>query len=203
MRETRKISFDACVAPVDALSWIDWLGNGAGLLCVWLVVRQQVASWPVGILNNAFYLVLFWQGGLYADALLQVVYVVIALYGWWMWLYGGQARTELRVSRASGLHLGAAAFFVVLSTLCLEKILSVFTDSTVPGLDGWTTALSLAATWLQSRKYLESWLFWILADVFYIGLYWYKDLHLTSVVYAVFLLMCFRGWREWKAACVA
>jgi nicotinamide mononucleotide transporter len=168
---------------------------------VWLVVRQRVASWPVGILNNALYLVLFWEGGLYADALLQVVYVGIALYGWWMWLYGGQDRTELRVGRATALHLAGTAMVVLLLTGGLAKLLSVYTDSTVPGLDGWTTALSLGATWLQSRKYLESWLLWILADVFYIGLYWYKDLHLTSVVYAVFLLMCIRGYKEWRAAC--
>ncbi|HNH50637.1 MAG TPA: nicotinamide riboside transporter PnuC [Myxococcota bacterium] len=170
---------------------------------MWLVVRQKVASWPVGILNNALYLVLFWEGGLYADALLQVVYVGIALYGWWMWLYGGEARTELGVSRATGLHLGLTSVGVVFGTLGLAKLLSVYTDSTVPGWDGWTTALSLGATWMQSRKYLESWVLWIVADLFYIGLYWYKDLHLTSVVYAVFLLMCIRGYRDWRAACAA
>ncbi len=168
---------------------------------MWLVVRQQVASWPVGILNNAFYLALFWQSGLYADSLLQVFYVGIGLYGWWAWLYGGEARGVLRVSRVSGAALGGTAILVAVGTVVLANLLSVYTDSTVPGLDGWTTALSLGATWLQSRKYLESWLLWILADVFYIGLYWYKDLHLTSLVYAVFLLMCIRGYKEWRAAC--
>jgi nicotinamide mononucleotide transporter len=166
-------------------------------------VRQRVASWPVGILNNAFYLALFWQSGLYADSLLQVLYVGIGLYGWWMWLYGGEARGVLRVSRVPGRALFGTALAVGLGTVVLSKLLSVYTDSTVPGMDGWTTALSLGATWLQSRKYLESWLLWILADIFYIGLYWYKDLHLTSMVYAVFLLMCIRGYKEWRAACAA
>jgi nicotinamide mononucleotide transporter len=65
-------------------------------------------------------------------------------------------------------------------------------------MDAWTTALSLSATYLQSKKYLESWVLWILVDVFYIGLYLYKGLQLTAGVYFVFLCMCLMGWRAWK-----
>ena len=68
------------------------LGFITGALCVLLAVREHMWNWPVGIANNLFFFVLFWRSKLYADASLQIFYVLIAVYGWWLWLYGGEGR---------------------------------------------------------------------------------------------------------------
>ncbi|HEX5595536.1 MAG TPA: nicotinamide riboside transporter PnuC [Micromonosporaceae bacterium] len=74
-------------------SWAELLGFGTGMLCVLLVVRQHIANWPIGILNVLLLMVVFWSAGLYADSGLQIVYVVLGLYGWWHWTFGGADRT--------------------------------------------------------------------------------------------------------------
>jgi nicotinamide mononucleotide transporter len=179
------------------MSLTETLGFLTGAVCVWLAVRQNIWNWPIGIANNIFYLVVFFKAKLYADAGLQIVYVAISAYGWWSWLRGGEQRSELTVTRLRllhGIYIGVAT---AISAVGLTWILRSFTDSTVPMLDAVTTALSLAAQYMISRKILENWTVWIIADVIYIGLYAYKSLYLTSLLYLVFLVMCVFGHIRW------
>ncbi|MDX3078085.1 nicotinamide riboside transporter PnuC [Streptomyces sp. MI02-7b] len=177
------------------VSWVEVLGFGSGALCVWLVARRHIANWPVGIGNNLFFILLFAGAGLYADAALQVVYVALAVYGWWSWIAG--ASGHLAVSRTDARTWRILATATVLATAGLTVLLDRATDSTVPFWDALTTALSLAATYGQCRKKIESWYLWIAADVVYIPLYAYKGLYLTSLLYAGFLLLCAVGLRAW------
>jgi nicotinamide mononucleotide transporter len=179
---------------------VEILGFVSGALCVWLVARQNVWNWPIGIANNITFLILFWAAGLYADSSLQVVYLGLAVYGWWAWLRGGSAHSSLtvtRTTRAQWVVLGALG---VLGTVGLTVLLDTVTDSTVPLPDAVTTILSLLATWGQARKKLESWWLWITADVIYVPLYAYKDLWLTAVLYVGFLALCVLGLRNWHAS---
>jgi nicotinamide mononucleotide transporter len=179
---------------------VEILGFVSGALCVWLVARQNVWNWPLGIANNITFLVLFWTAGIYADSVLQLVYLGLAGYGWWSWLRGGTARTTLKVSRTTRgqwIVLGATG---VLATVGLTVLLDTATDSTVPLPDAATTVLSLLATWGQARKKLESWWLWITADVIYVPLYAYKDLWLTAALYVGFLALCVLGLRNWRAS---
>jgi len=176
------------------------LGFITGALCVWLLARQIIWNWPIGIANNALYLIVFLRSGLYGDAGLQLVYMLLGAYGWWTWLRATPGQAELPVTRASG---GTWAWLIPatgVAAIALAFFLARFTDSTVPGWDGSTTALSLAAIFGQSRKYVESWWMWIAADVIYIPLYIYKNLWLTSVLYLVYLILCVIGLREWRRA---
>ena len=140
-------------------TWAELLGFATGVVNVWLVARQHIWNWPIGIANVLLLMLLFWTAGLYADAGLQVVYVVLGLYGWWHWLFG-----------VAGLLLTGA----------LWVLLDRATDSTVPLADAVTTALSLLATYGQTRKLVESWWLWIVADLVYVPLYAYKGLWLTG-----------------------
>ncbi|MFD8492243.1 nicotinamide riboside transporter PnuC [Amycolatopsis sp. NPDC059657] len=184
-------------APVSV---IELIGAVTGVWCVWLVARQNLWNWPIGIANNLAFLLLFTTAGLYADAGLQVVYVALALYGWWNWLFGGKDRGTLpvRLTR-SGEWIGLAAGGVA-GTVGLWALLAHATDSTVPWWDAATTVLSLLATYGQTRKLLESWWFWIAADVLYIPLYGYKGLWVTAVVYVIFLCLCVNGLISWRRA---
>ena len=182
------------------MSVTEVLGFVTGALCVWLLARQIIWNWPIGIANNALYLIVFLRSGLYGDAGLQVVYMILGAYGWWTWLHVTPGRAELPITRTSG---GTWTWLIPatgVAAIALAFFLGRFTDSTVPGWDGFTTALSLAAIYGQSRKYVESWWIWIAADVIYIPLYIYKDLWLTSVLYLVFLILCVIGLRAWRRA---
>lgn len=183
-----------------SMSWTEVLGFATGALCVWLVARQHVANWPIGIANNLFFIVLFAQAGLYADAGLQIVFIALAAYGWWSWTHGGGPGTAgalavRRTTRAEWVCLAAAGAVGVLG---LTLLLSSATDSTVPFWDALTTGLSLAATYGQCRKLVESWWLWIAADLVYVPLYAYKELYLTSVLYVGFLALCVAGLAGWR-----
>ncbi|MEV0040166.1 nicotinamide riboside transporter PnuC [Streptomyces sp. NPDC050804] len=180
------------------VSWTEVLGFGSGALCVWLVARQHLANWPIGIANNVFFIMLFTQAGLYADAGLQVVFITLAAYGWWTWTHGGGPGSSLPVRRTTRTEWNRLLAAGAVGTLGLTLLLGRATDSTVPFWDALTTALSLMATYGQCRKRLESWWLWIAADLVYIPLYAHKDLYLTSLLYLGFLALCVAGLRNWS-----
>jgi nicotinamide mononucleotide transporter len=184
-------------------TWAELLGFVTGAVNVWLVVRQNVLNWPIGIANVMLLGLIFFDSKLYADAGLQVVYVVLQAYGWWQWLYGGRGRTALVTRRTRSAEWIGLAVAATAATGVLTWVLSTWTDSDVPFWDALTTSISLAATYGQSRKLLESWWLWIAADLVYIPLYFHKELYLTSALYVIFLGLCVAGliaWRsDWRA----
>jgi nicotinamide mononucleotide transporter len=181
------------------VSWAEAAGFLTGAVCVWLVAREHIANWPMGIANNVFFAVLFWAAGLYADAGLQFVYLALGAYGWWQWVAGGP-RGTLEVSRTPRAEWQALTVLGVLGTGALTLLLGWVTDSSVPFWDALTTALSLVATYGQCRKRVESWWLWIAADLIYVPLYAYKRLYLTSGLYLVFLGLCVVGLVSWRAS---
>jgi len=72
------------------MSWNEILGLLTGAASVLLAVREGAWNWPIGIANNIFFFILFWKAKLYADAILQIVYLVISIFGWWNWVFGGE-----------------------------------------------------------------------------------------------------------------
>jgi nicotinamide mononucleotide transporter len=181
-------------------TWAEVLGFATGFVNVWLLVRQHILNWPIGILNVVLLMVVFWQYGLYADAGLQIVYVILGFYGWWLWRYGGARRTQLTVRSTTRTEWIALLIAGLVLTAALWIFLDRLTGSTVPLADAITTALSLMATYGQSRKLLESWWLWIAADLIYIPLYAYKDLWLTALLYIAFLTLCVFGLHAWRVA---
>jgi nicotinamide mononucleotide transporter len=182
------------------LSPVEIAGFITGALCVWLVVRRNVWNFPLGIANNVFFWLLFMQAGLYADAWLQVVYLVLGALGWYWWLYGGADRTALVVRDTPTWGWAVVGTFVVVATGVIYALLTSHTDSTVPLADALTTALSLGAQVMLNRKWIGNWWLWITADVLYVVLYWHKDLYLTSILYAGFMVLCVVGLNQWRSA---
>jgi nicotinamide mononucleotide transporter len=181
----------------DAVTWAELLGFATGAAGVWLTVRFNIWNFPVGIANNVFFLVLFWTARLYADASLQIVYLVLGVMGWWEWLHGGERRTKRLMGHATVKVLIWLAVLAVPATWGLTVILGRAHDI-APFWDALTTALSLAAQWLLNLKKFENWFFWIAADVVYVPLYFVKVLYLTGIVYVLFFTMCLMGLRVWR-----
>lgn len=180
------------------MSALELVAALTGAVSVWLSVRQNIWSWPTAIVNVVLYALVFREAKLYADMGLQVVYAVLSLYGWYEWLYGGEGRTELRVTRtpprlAAVLTLVAAAGSAVLGALLRHS-----TDAALPFADSFLSSTSLVAQWMMTRKLLENWLVWIAVDVLYVGMFLFKGLYLTAGLYAVFLALAVRGYLDWR-----
>ena len=169
-----------------------------GAVSVFLSVRENVWSWPTAIVNVTLYIFVFLSAKLYADMALQAVYILISVYGWHQWLHGGAGRTALPVTRATRRLAAGLVGIAAVSVLILGTVLGRYTDAALPWLDSTTTVTSLVAQWMMAKKILENWLVWVAVDVVYIGMFLYKSLALTALLYAVFLVLSATGYVQWK-----
>jgi nicotinamide mononucleotide transporter len=182
---------------------IELIGAILGLLYILFSIRQHILTWATGLLTSVLYIIVFFQSGFYADMGLQVYYVFISIYGWYFWLKGEKkaarnSEQQVPVTRIKKWVLVKSAIVTLLIFLFLIFILKRFTDSTVPVMDSLTTALSITATWMLAKKYIEHWLIWIFVDFFSAGLYVYKNLWPTVVLFIVYAVMAIVGYLEWK-----
>ncbi len=150
------------------------------------------------MVSVTLYALVFFEAKLYADMGLQGLYFLLAAYGWWAWLHGGEESGELHVARASPRLLVALAVAGGIAAVLLGQTLHRLTDASLPFMDSALTTYSIAAQWMQTRKLLETWLVWIALDVFYVGMFLYKGLYPTAGLYAVFLYLAGLGFVEWR-----
>lgn len=180
------------------MSPLEIFAAAVGAWSVWLSVRQNVLSWPTAIVNVVLYTIVFYEAKLYADMGLQVVYAVLSVYGWYQWLYGGEGHTTLHVSRTTRSLAIRLALIAATSAVLLGSLLHRSTDAALPFMDSALTSASLVAQWMMTRKLLENWAVWIAVDVLYVGMFIYKGLYVTAVLYAVFLGLAVKGWIDWR-----
>lgn len=177
---------------------VEWTAVVFGIVSVYLSVRENVWSWPTAIVNVSLYVYIFLHARLYADMGLQVFYICISFYGWWNWLYGGENHSELHVSRLRREMAILLAVGGVLGAAALGTLLDRTTNADFPYIDSTLTVASLIAQYLMTRKVLENWAIWVVADVAYVGMYISKNLYPTAFLYAVFLVLAAMGWVQWK-----
>lgn len=195
------VAASACLIAASLRKWIaidltEVMGFVTGAVCVLLVIEQNIWNFPVGILNNVFFAALFLSSRLYGDMALQIVYMVLGVAGWWQWLHGGKNRGRLNISHTSVREAVILAVAGIAATVAMREYFLRINDS-APFLDALTTTLSLIAQYLLNCKRIENWFVWIVADVLYVWLYIQKDLHLTAILYAVFIFMCLAGLFSW------
>ncbi|MCT4602527.1 MAG: nicotinamide riboside transporter PnuC [Marinifilum sp.] len=178
---------------------VEIIGTISGLIFLYLEIKQNKWLWPVGLLTSVMYIYVFFVAKLYADMSLQFYYVFISIYGWILWSRGKkQEEKKLPVIR---LHLNLSLKLVAASIgiyALIAYILVNFTDGSVPYWDAFTTALSIVATWMLARKILEQWLVWIVVNSVSLGLYIYKDLNFTAVLFFFYTTMAVVGYLQWK-----
>lgn len=179
---------------------LEIVGVAFGLISVYLATKEKIASWPTAIVNVSIFFFVFWEAKLYADAGLQIVYLVLSMYGWYEWLYGGAQKTALVVSRAPLRHWIVLVTLAVIFSVGLGAFMARHTDSPIPFLDASLTATSLVAQWMMTRKQIENWIVWILANIVYVPTMIARDLPWTAFQYAVFLVLAFMGYRSWRTS---
>ncbi len=182
------------------MGWIEATAVVFGLAAVWLTVKQSIWCWPAGLVQVTIYSYIFFEVRLYSDLILHVIYIGIQIYGWHHWLRGGGGprRNELPVTSLSRVEVWGLSLITAGGSAAWGWAMASWTDAVVPFGDAFTTVASLIAIWLQAQKRLASWVFWIAVDVVAIGIYLYKDLLLTAVLYLMFLVMSLIGYREWR-----
>jgi len=170
----------------------------SGLLSVWLTQRLNVWNWPAGIVSVACFAWLFFDASLYAAAALQLVFIVLCIYGWWSWSHDRAGTDTQPVSHATSREITLGLALAAAGTWACALLLTTRTDSPAPWPDAAVLSFSLLATWGQARRRIECWWAWIAVDLVSIPLYWSRDLPLTAALYVLFLLICAFGLRSWS-----
>jgi nicotinamide mononucleotide transporter len=175
------------------------VGTLLGVIGVWLMIRQNVWTWPVGIVQVAISAWVFYETNLYSDALLQVFFFAIQVYGWCHWLYAKEtAHHELPVTRLSARAIAGWIAIGIVATLGWGDLMRRTTNAALPYWDAFILVFSVISQWLQARKRLENWAGWMIVNLVAIAVYWAKDLRLYAGLYAVFFVMAIMGHVTWQ-----
>ncbi len=180
-------------------NWIELLGSALSIIYLYLSIKQKVSLWIFGFLCSSLYVVVFFQSKFYADMSLQFYYLGVSVFGWISWKAGKpENRKELPVKRTTPLSGAIILITALVFYFLYYFILSEYTDSPLPKADAFTTALSIVATWMLARKMIEHWWLWIIVDSVSAGLYFYKALYPTAILFVIYTVMAIIGYRQWK-----
>ena len=187
------------------VSYVEFIGTVLGLVSVFLAARAHILTWPTGILNAIFFLVIFYQIHLYSDMFLQLYFCGMGVYGWFSWKR--RAEHDHSAIRTLGnrnrLLLAAliAMVTLVVGTLItrIHLILPQVFDhpATYPYIDTFIAISSILATILLARRIFETWVLWIAVDITSIGLYSVKGVKLIAIEFVVFLALAVLGIYSW------
>ncbi len=183
-----------------SMTWIELIAASLGALSVYLMTQQKPAAWPIGLLMVLLYIWIFYDARLYSEMLLQIIYVVLQIYGWWQWLRGGEQQQGRAVSSLNSLGISQGLLVGASITLALGFAMSQYTDANLPWLDAALTGFSLVAQYWMAQKRLQCWLLWIVLDSIYVGMFITAELYLTAILYVVFTALAVYGWLEWRAS---
>lgn len=185
---------------------MDWklllqlVGIALGLLYLWLEYKADIRLWIVGLIMPCVHGALYFKAGLYADCSMQIYYILAGLYGWIVWKHAPRKTKgeELPIRHTPLRWLPTLVGVYAVAHLALYLLLVHFTDSTVPFWDALTTALSMVAMWLLSRKVVEQWILWGVVDLITVGLYLYKGIPFTAALYGLYTVLAVAGYLRWK-----
>lgn len=188
------------------LSWLEFIGTIFNLASVWLMTRNRLITWPIGIIGSILFLVLFWQIRLYADFFEQIYYIVTGFWGWWLWQKSGapdEGPVHRNTRRQNLIAITATVIFSVLAGWANSN-LNVWLPRWFPEtasfayLDATTTIASFTAQILMAYRRLECWFIWIAVDAIGIWLYYEKGVVFIAALYAIFLVLAIKGLLAWR-----
>ncbi len=189
-------------------NWLGIIGFVSGILCVWLLIRENVLTFPIGLIYAVVTVVVMMRNQLYADTLLNLYYVAMNGYGWYFWLRGADSTRrrsagDLDITWTPPGQLKAAVCVIVLGSAAMGWYFANWTRADYAYTDSFTTVTSFVAMWMAARKYLENWILWFVVNVISVGVYVLKaggdeQLYFYAVLYAIYLLLAVVGWQTWR-----
>lgn len=184
------------------ISPVEMVGFVLTIVSIWLATKENVWYYPTGLVALIAYTGVYFQARLYAESLLQIAFFALMVYGWYEWLHGGANRKELPVTSTpkwawlAGIVAGVAASGL---TIWIQL---TYTDNPAPWVDSSLFAWSLVAQWMTARKWIESWIFWLVINTVSIPLYIVRGLWLTTVLFIALWILAILGYREWRRTLV-
>jgi nicotinamide mononucleotide transporter len=184
------------------VTWLELWAFLLALACVICNVFEIHWGWPLAFVSSALYGWLFFASKLYGESGLQLFFAGTAAWGWWQWLFGRRAGARGKPEPLAVARLHARPRLAI---LCLWLIawpatgllLAQITDTDVPYLDAFPTVGSVVGQILLGRKFIENWPVWFVVNVASVGLFVYKGLWLTVILYVIFALLALAGWMRW------
>jgi nicotinamide mononucleotide transporter len=167
-----------------------------------LAIRQNILCWPVAVASCVIYIWLMYDAGLYMESALQLFYIAMAVYGWFSWSQGEGVQAELPVrSWPLAFHV-VPLVIVALLTIVSGTLLNNYTEAALPYMDSFTTWGAIVATWMVARKVLQNWHYWFVIDSVSVYLYVSRGLFLTALLFCLYLMLIFVGYRAWRYSLV-
>lgn len=171
-----------------------------GLLSVWMSKKNNILVFPTGLINTSIYVFLLWKWSLLGDMMINAYYVVMSIYGWYIWSRKKENQVEYPIAtitfeekKRAILLFVATLIFVVLVYLFFNK----FTNW-MSYLDTFITGIFFVGMWLMAKRKIENWIFWIIGNIISIPLYFAKGYTFTSLQYLLFTIIAYYGYLEWK-----
>ena len=167
-----------------------------GLLSVWFAKNNDIKVFPAGIISVSIYIFINYYAELYANTGINIYYFIMSIYGWFLW-GSKNKKIKAEIKRCNKNELLFSIFLSIVFFLIIYYLVNI-SDTVVPIVDSITTSLSLVAMFLMARRKVENWIYWIIADLIYIPLYFYKGLLLTSFQFLIFLIIAILGYLSWS-----
>ena len=166
-----------------------------GLIYVLLAARQNFFCWMAGIANVLIFAWIFFNSKIYANMSLQIIYLIISIYGLYVWM-SKKPNVAVKISKMDNSYRLLMVVFISILTAISYLILSN-TNSTTLFVDSFTAAAGLIATWMQARKYIENWLFFIPTDIILTIMFYTQELYVTSALFAIYTLIAIGAYFNW------
>jgi len=182
------------------LNWFEIVAAVITLVSIWLATRENIWYYPTGVVALVMYTWLFFEARLYAESVLQIVCLVLMIYGWYEWLHGGEQKTELPVTRAPGWSWRNGAIAGVIGSVIVILVQLRYTNNPAPYVDSSLLVWSLVAQWMTARKWIENWILWIVINTISIPLYISRGLRVTALLYLGLWILAFLGYRSWRGS---
>lgn len=163
-----------------------------------LAVRENIACWYAAFISTGIFLVIFWRVNLYMESVLQIYYLVMAVYGWYQWRQPASEEHYLPISTWSPSHHVYTIAIILILSAASGFLLNAYTDARLPWVDSFTTWASVITTWMVARKILENWIYWLVIDSVSIYLYVDRELYFTALLFATYLIIIAFGYHRWK-----
>ncbi len=176
---------------------LEWFAVGFAVAYVVLAAKQSLWCWLCAILSTALFTFIYYDVQLISESLLNVFYLLIAIYGWHQWRRGGAAGGALEVVRWSWRrHL----LLIVPTALCVPLLAywTIKLGAQLPYIDATTTCFAILATFLVTQKVLENWLYWVAIDLVGIYVNAARGLELSSLLMVVYVALAVYGYCQWR-----
>lgn len=196
---------DGFLSQISAISPIDWFAMLAGIIGVYLSVKEKTLAWLFFILCYISYVYISFRESYYAFGGMNIIFIAVASYGWYKWTRSPESseENETKISHLAIKHYSLVALFIAISTIAIGYLLASTGEARLPYYDSFATSCAFVAQWMLGRKHIENWIFWILSDTVYLIFFFNDRIWPSVALFIVFILLAIKGWIEWRSKITA